>query len=73
MIGVEDAPYTFEYASHFKILPSIYNWSADPARINGGCRVADNFTYTSDQNSEWMPVEQLQAWIAAHSEMLSKA
>ncbi len=73
MIGVEDAPYTFEYASYFKILPSIHNWSADPARINGGCRVADNFTYTSDQNSDWMPVEQLQAWIAAHSEMLSKA
>lgn len=73
MIGLEDAPYTYEYPSHYKILPAIHNWSMDPTRINGGRKVADNFTYTSDQNPEWMPAEQLQAWIAAHSEMLAKA
>ena len=36
MIGVEDAPYTYEYKKYFKILPTINNWSSDLNRINGG-------------------------------------
>jgi UDP-N-acetylglucosamine 4,6-dehydratase len=63
MIGVEDASHTFEYPSHYKILPAIHGWSSDPARNRGGNRVADGFTYTSDNNAEWMPVDQLQSWI----------
>jgi UDP-N-acetylglucosamine 4,6-dehydratase (inverting) len=65
MIGVEDAPYTFEYDTYFKILPAIHNWAADPKRINGGRRVAEDFIYTSDRNTEWMSIETLQSWIRA--------
>lgn len=63
MIGSEDAPFTYEYDSYYKILPAIHNWSSDPARINGGRKVADGFVYTSDANSDWMSVQQLKAWI----------
>lgn len=66
MIGVEDAPHTFEYPGHYKILPAIYNWSSDPSRTNGGVKVDEHFMYTSDNNTEWMPVETLQRWIAEH-------
>lgn len=66
MIGAEDAPHTFEYKDHYKILPAIHEWSKDPSRINGGARVKDDFVYSSDNNPEWMPVEQLQAWIQAN-------
>ncbi len=66
MIGVEDAPHTYEYEDHYKILPAIHNWSSDPTRIKGGSRVADDFMYTSDNNTDWMPVEALQAWIDAN-------
>jgi UDP-N-acetylglucosamine 4,6-dehydratase len=66
MIGFEDAPYTFEYETYFKILPAIYSWSSDPKRINGGVRVKEGFTYTSDNNSEWMSVDELKSWIEAH-------
>ncbi len=72
MIGVEDAPHTFEYADHYKILPMIHNWSADPSRIKDGVKVADGFTYTSDNNSEWMLIEELRAWIAANSSKVGK-
>ena len=65
MIGTEDAPHTFEYEGHFKILPAIHNWSSDPSRINGGARVAEGFTYTSDNNREWMPVAVLREWVDA--------
>lgn len=40
MIGLEDAPYTYEYDDYYKILPAIHNWSSDPERINRGVRVA---------------------------------
>lgn len=39
MIGVEDAPHTFAYVDHYKILPMIHNWSADPSRIKDGAKV----------------------------------
>jgi UDP-N-acetylglucosamine 4,6-dehydratase (inverting) len=63
MIGLEDAPHTFEYDTFFKILPAIHGWSSDSLRIKGGKRVNDDFTYSSDNNSEWMSVEELNRWI----------
>ena len=63
MIGLEDAPYTYEYPDHFKILPSIHDWDKDPDRIGKGKLVDPEFTYCSDNNSEWMDIETLQKWI----------
>jgi UDP-N-acetylglucosamine 4,6-dehydratase (inverting) len=63
MIGVEDAPNTFAYKNHFKILPMIHNWSSDPSRINDGIKVDDGFMYSSDNNTEWMSADTLRNWI----------
>jgi UDP-N-acetylglucosamine 4,6-dehydratase/5-epimerase len=63
MIGVDDAPYTYEYPDHYKILPAIHDWSSDPARITGGRQVAAGFSYASDTNAEWMTVDALRAWV----------
>ena len=63
MIGSEDALHTYEYDNYYKILPAIHGWSSDPGRINGGVRVAEGFVYTSDDNPEWMSVDDLRAWI----------
>lgn len=63
MIGLEDAPHTFEYDDHYKVLPAIYNCSTDELRIKGGKKVCDDFIYTSDNNNEWMTIEELQSWI----------
>ena len=70
MIGFEDAPHTYEYTDYYKILPAIHDWSADPARIKGGLKVATDFTYTSNDNKDWMPVEVLTSWIKAHGSKL---
>jgi UDP-N-acetylglucosamine 4,6-dehydratase/5-epimerase len=72
MIGLEDAPHTYEYDDHYKILPAIYNWSSDPKRIEGGTKVDENFTYSSDQNKEWMSVKDLQQWIKANRENIGQ-
>lgn len=66
MIGFEDAPHTFEYDDHYKILPAIHGWSNDPSRIGAGTRVPEGFIYSSERNTEWMSVDQLRAWIDAN-------
>lgn len=71
MIGVEDAPYTFAYPRHYKILPMIHDWASDPKRVKDGVRVAPDFVYTSDNNQDWMPVKVLQDWIAAHKSKIA--
>ena len=72
MIGIEDTPYTYEYDDYYKILPAIHNWDLDPKRINGGLRVDSNFTYSSDNNANWMSVEYLQEWIKINSKKIGK-
>ncbi len=72
MIGSEDALYTYEYPEHFKILPAINGWCNDPNRIKDGIRVADDFTYSSDNNKEWMSVASLQEWIVQNREKVGK-
>lgn len=63
MISVEDAPGTFEYADHYKILPAIHGWSGDPARIGTGARVPDGFEYDSATNDAWMSSDDLARWL----------
>lgn len=72
MIGIEDAPYTYEYPEHFKILPAIHKWSEDPARIRDGTKVPNDFIYSSDNNKEWMSTEELAAWIHTHRHLVGK-
>lgn len=72
MIGPEDAPHTYEYPEHYKILPAIHNWSMDPNRINGGKLVAPDFTYCSDNNTEWMSANALRAWIEQNRDHIGK-
>ena len=63
MISPDDAPHTYAYGSHYKILPAIHNWSKDPGHIGAGVPVGDDFEYSSNTNTEWMSVKQLQEWI----------
>jgi UDP-N-acetylglucosamine 4,6-dehydratase (inverting) len=72
MIGVEDAPHTFEYDSYYKILPAIHNWSNDSNRIKNGKKVDENFTYSSDNNKDWMQIADLEKWIEINNSKIGK-
>ncbi len=72
MIGPEDAPHTYEYSTHYKVLPAIHKWSQDPARVKDGRLVAPDFTYCSDNNTEWMSIPTLQTWIEQNFENIGK-
>jgi len=72
MIGPEDALYTYEYPGYYKILPSINDWAKDPERIGAGIQVGENFTYSSDNNKEWMQISELQNWIKLSTNQIDK-
>lgn len=72
MISFEDAPHTYEYEDHYKILPAIHNWSKDPMRISNGRPVGPDFTYSSDNNAEWMDIDTLRTWIAQNQNKIGK-
>lgn len=63
MIGIEDAHFTYEYPEHYKILPQINNWGTIHSMIKDGVKVPEGFSYTSDNNKDWMSISQLQEWI----------
>lgn len=72
MISEEDSYFTYEYPEHFKILPAIHNWGESVLRIKDGKKVVEGFSYTSDNNEEWMAHEQLQSWIDANAGKIGK-
>ena len=63
MISSEDALNTYEYKDYYKILPTINNWHLNKERIGKGKLVPKDFTYSSDNNSDWMSIDELKTWI----------
>jgi UDP-N-acetylglucosamine 4,6-dehydratase (inverting) len=70
MIGIDDTPYTYEYEDHYKILPSINNWSDDPIRVGDGVKVDEDFIYRSNSNKDWMSVDSLKQWISENKDKI---
>jgi len=65
MVTVEDSLTTYEYDKHFIVYPQMI-WNdkqRDP--IPGGKKVADGFSYSSGNNTEWLTVDEIK-------ELLSK-
>lgn len=72
MIGPEDAFYTYEFDTYYKIFPAIHFNQLSAESIAAGKRVPENFMYTSDNNNDWMSVEQLREWVAANDAHIGK-
>jgi hypothetical protein len=72
MIGLSDAPFTYEYEGYFKILPQINAWDTDTNRIKDGDRVQADFEYTSDNNKDWMTIKTLSKWLQDNKDYIGK-
>ena len=70
MIGIDDAPFTFEFDDHYRILPQLNNYYKDPDYIDVGKPVKNNFVYTSDKNIEWMTSADLKLWIQRNKQLI---
>jgi len=66
MVPEDDAYHTLEYDDYFAILPTSMNWSfPDYVQDNGGRPCPDGFRYSSDTNTRWLTVAELQAMIGS--------
>ena len=63
LISRDEAQDTYEYEHFYKILSPLNNWNKGKKRIGIGKKVANNFFYTSDNNSEWLNGADLEKWI----------
>ena len=72
MIGEDDSLYTYEYDNYYKILPAINNWFHSKELIKNGKPVEKGFSYTSNNNTEWMSIETLQEWIKNNKNKIGK-
>lgn len=61
MITEDDARRTLEFDTYYVIQPEFPWWSEDYS--SGGKQLPDGFKYTSDINTEWLTVEELQALV----------
>lgn len=64
MITVEDSMTTYEYDKHFIIYPRIV-WSESRRAVPTGKRVAEGFSYSSDNNVSWLDVDQIKELLQA--------
>ncbi len=64
MIPVDEARQTLEFEDHFVILPSsqtlrLTDENSSPTHLDNGRSVAPDFSYSSDNNEDWLTVEKL--------------
>ena len=62
MIGQEDDRFAFDFGDHFRIYPAAI-YGMDRYEGHGGAAVEPGFSYSSDQNEEWMSQEELKSWL----------
>ncbi|MEK9197492.1 UDP-N-acetylglucosamine 4,6-dehydratase (inverting) [Ureibacillus sp. FSL E2-3493] len=58
MIMEDDARHTIEFEDYYVIQPEFPWWSK--SNTNNGKELPDGFAYTSDSNTEWLTVEELE-------------
>lgn len=58
MVTVEDSMNTYEYDKHFIVYPQM-NFRSSASILPGGKKVADGFSYSSGNNTEWLSVEDI--------------
>lgn len=58
MVTEEDSRTTYEYDNHYIIYPD-FDWFETKNNKPGGKKVADRFRYSSDNNKEWLSVEEI--------------
>jgi len=58
MVTVEDSVTTYEYDKHFIVYPQV-TWNEKQKINTSGKKVAEGFSYSSDNNTEWLSVEEI--------------
>ena len=62
MVTVEDSMTTYEYDKHFIVYPQMV-WNNRQKPNMNGKKVPEGFSYSSDNNTEWLTVEEIRELI----------
>lgn len=65
MITEDDARHTVEFDDYYTIVPEFTWWGSE---VEKGKQVSDGFVYSSDTNTDWLTVEQLEKMIEDRTE-----
>ena len=63
LISEEEAVHTYEFRDFYKILSPLNGWSDASNRIRNGTKISEGFSYSSDNNNEWLQGEKLKKWL----------
>jgi UDP-N-acetylglucosamine 4,6-dehydratase len=64
MVGEDDAHNTLEYDDYYAILPAVRSWDKNHyLEKNGGRPCPEGFRYSSETNTRWLTVSELQQMI----------
>lgn len=64
MVGEDDAHNTLEYDDYYAIHPAVRVWSKnEPPSMNGGRPCPEGFRYSSETNTHWLTVDELEKMI----------
>ena len=63
MISIDDAQYTYEYKEYYKIIPATYTKNQKNKSIKEGKVVDSSFIYSSENNIDWMSIQELKGKI----------
>ena len=58
MVTVEDSMTTYEYEKHFIVYPQM-RWNQNQVVLEGGKKVSEGFFYSSENNTDWLSIEQI--------------
>ena len=62
LITQDDARNALEFSDYYVIQPTLAYWTAD-SRLEGGQACPESFTYRSDENSRWLGLDELGAFV----------
>lgn len=66
MIGIDDAPFTYDRGAYYAIVPAIRTWGVDEQKLLSGKKVDASFQYSSDNNEQWMTKDELLKTLEAY-------
>ncbi len=73
MIGLEDSSVTFDFGDHYRLIPFFAETNAYSDEELNGRRVDERFIYSSDQNENWMDVNEVKDWVEENKTMLEQS
>jgi FlaA1/EpsC-like NDP-sugar epimerase len=59
MITEYDSLSTYDYGNYYIIYPNSMEWWTEKRLMRGGAKVKPFFRYSSDENAEWLAVEDI--------------